>query len=72
MYGCVALDRESVAKTPYKRRYCTDICNPCHESRGPHIIQQYSLFSSSRYQAVHIETIMTNDIVVAIVIDLYA
>ena len=26
MYGCVALDRESVAKTPYKRRYCTDIC----------------------------------------------
>lgn len=27
MYGCVALDRESVAKTPCKRRYCTDICN---------------------------------------------
>ena len=27
MYGCVALDRESVAKTPYKRRSCTDICN---------------------------------------------
>jgi len=26
MYGCVALDRESVAKTPYKRRSCTDIC----------------------------------------------
>lgn len=26
MYGCVALDRESVAKTPCKRRYCTDIC----------------------------------------------
>lgn len=27
MYGCVALDRESVAKTPCKRRYCTDICS---------------------------------------------
>ena len=26
MYGCVALDRKSAAKTPYKRRYCTDIC----------------------------------------------
>ena len=26
MYGCVALGRESVAKTPCKRRYCTDIC----------------------------------------------
>ena len=26
MYGCVALDRESVAKTPCQRRYCTDIC----------------------------------------------
>lgn len=46
--------------------------DPCHESRGPRIIQQYSLFSSSRFQAVHIETLVTNDIVVAIVIDLYA
>ena len=46
--------------------------DPCHESRGPRIIQQYSLFSSSRFQAVHIETLVTNNIVVAIVIDLYA
>lgn len=46
--------------------------DPCHESRGPRIIQQYSLFSSSRFQAVYIETLVTNDIVVAIVIDLYA
>ena len=46
--------------------------DPCHESRGPRIIQQYSLFSSSRFQAVHIETLVTNDIVVANVIDLYA
>lgn len=45
--------------------------DPCHESRGPRIIQQYSLFSSSRFQAVYIETLVTNDIVVAIVIDLY-
>ena len=33
MYGCVALDRESVAKTPCKRRYCTDICNSYKENR---------------------------------------
>lgn len=31
MYGCVALDRESVAKTPYKRRSCTDICRQIKE-----------------------------------------
>lgn len=37
--------------------------DPCHISRGPRIIQQYSLFSSSRFQAVHIETLVTNDIV---------
>ena len=46
--------------------------DPCHESRGPRIIQQYSLFSSSRFQTVHIEILVTNDIVVAVVIDLYA
>ena len=46
--------------------------DPCHESRGPRIIKQYSLFSSSRFQTVHIEILVTNDIVVAIVIDLYA
>ena len=46
--------------------------DPCHGSRGPRIIQQYSLFSSSRFQAVYIETLVTNDIVVVIVIDLYA
>lgn len=37
--------------------------DPCHESRGPRIIQQYSLFSSSRFQAVYIEPLVTNDIV---------
>lgn len=46
--------------------------DPCHESRGPRIIQQYSLLSSSRFQAVYIEILVTNDIVVAIVIDLCA
>ena len=46
--------------------------DPCHKSRGPRIIQHYFLFSSSRFQTVHIEILVTNDIVVAIVIDLYA
>ena len=32
MYGCVALDRESVAKTPYKRRSCTVICRPVSDT----------------------------------------
>lgn len=48
----------------------TEKKDPCHESRGPHIIQQYFLFSDSRFQAVHIEALVPNDIIVAIVIDL--
>lgn len=38
MYGCVALDRESVAKTPCKRRYCTDICTEYSATKN--LVQQ--------------------------------
>ena len=44
MYGCVALDRESVAKTPYKRRSCTDICTKFIFNSANHTLSSLSTY----------------------------
>ena len=63
MYGCVALDRESVAKTPCKRRYCTDICSGDPHAREAIIAKKMDLEKEiagykEKLEAVKAEVIM--------------
>ena len=70
MYGCVALDRESVAKTPCKRRYCTDICTrkvhkPESGTEYPPEIRE-SAAKRAFYDHLNGDTVVANQIYAAV------